>query len=202
MCIRDSVNPAIDCATPTHLSHTLGPVKQSQILYEGQAITSLTSNGHTMTRCLANHYISDANNHNKMLTLDHRDNLLRKQAIAEEFRQRFGPMPERRNVMELSERPPQIVPTIQNNNPGMILGSGTLPAHSHQHAYQVSNASDYPHIVIGGKPFFLVPSSHSPSTVMDTTVNNSEAYAYPQHVPIYEVRFNFLSQSILSLIHI
>lgn len=181
-----NVNPAIDCATPTHLSHTLGPVKQSQILYEGQAITSLTSNGHTMTRCLANHYISDANNHNKMLTLDHRDNLLRKQAIAEEFRQRFGPVPERRNVMELSERPPQVVPTatLQNNNPGVLIG--TLSADSQQHAYQVSNASDYPHIVIGGKPFFLVPSSHSPSTVMDTTVNNSEAYAYPQHMPIYE----------------
>merc|ERR1712111_69777 len=56
-----------------------------------------------------------------------------------------------------------------------------------QHAYQVSNASDYPHIVIGGKPFFLVPSSQSPSSVMETTVNtNSEAYAYPQHMPIYE----------------
>merc|ERR1719273_1176406 len=63
---------------------------------------------------------------------------------------------------------------------------GGQNADSTQQAYQVSNASDYPHIVIGGKPFFLVPSSHSPSSILETTVNNSEAYAYPQHMPIYE----------------
>merc|ERR1719219_1526470 len=57
--------------------------------------------------------------------------------------------------MELSERPPGFP----------------------QEVYQ--QAGDYPHIVIGGKPFFLVPS-------LDTTANNSEAYAYPQHMPIYE----------------
>lgn len=174
-----NVNPAIDCSTPTHLSHTLGPIKPNQVLYEGQAITSLTPSGHTMTRCLANHYIPDAPNHQKMMTLDHKDHMLRKQAIAEEFRQRFGHGPERRNIMELSERPP--MPIIQNHQ---IIQN---PAES-QHAYQVSNASDYPHIVIGGKPFFLVPSSHPPSSVLETTVNNSEAYAYPQHqqMPIYE----------------
>merc|ERR1712110_470534 len=171
-----NVNPAIDCSTPTHLSHTLGPIKPNQVLYEGQAITSLTPSGHTMTRCLANHYTPDAPNH---LTLDHKDHMLRKQAIAEEFRQRFGHGPERRNIMELSERPP--MPIIQNHH------TIQNPAES-QHAYQVSNASDYPHIVIGGKPFFLVPSSHQPSSVLETTVNNSEAYAYPQHqqMPIYE----------------
>merc|ERR1719245_2527387 len=172
-----NVNPAIDCSTPTHLSHTLGPMKPSQVLYEGQAITSLTPNGHTMTRCLANHYIPDTPNHQKMMTLDHKDHLLRKQAIAEEFRQRFGPMTERRNIMELSERPPM---PLQNNH----IHQNQVES---QHAYQVSNPSDYPHIVIGGKPFFLVPSSQSPSSVMETTVNtNSEAYAYPQHMPIYE----------------
>ena len=148
-----NVNPAIDCATPTHLSHTLGPVKPRQVLYEGQAVTSLTTSGHAMTRCLANHYIPD---HQKMMTLDHQ---MRKQAIAEDLRQRFGPVPDRRNVMELSERPPDVV--------------------YHQQQMQ---SSDYPHIVIGGKPFFLVPSS------LDTTTNNSEAYAYPQHMPIYEVK--------------
>ena len=139
-----------------------------------------------MTRCLANHYIPDAPNHQKMMTLDHKDHMLRKQAIAEEFRQRFGHGPERRNIMELSERPP--MPIIQNHQ---IIQN---PAES-QHAYQVSNASDYPHIVIGGKPFFLVPSSHPPSSVLETTVNNSEAYAYPQHqqMPIYEVRKSCIS---------
>merc|ERR1711936_360421 len=89
--------------------------------------------------------------------------------------------------MELSERPPPVMPAnIQNNNPGMLLGTLPPADSQQQHAYQVSNASDYPHIVIGGKPFFLVPSSHSPSSVLETTVNNSEAYAYPQHMPIYE----------------
>jgi len=179
-----NVNPAIDCATPTHLSHTLGPMKPSQVLYEGQAVTSLTSNGHTLTRCLANHYIPDTPSHQKMMTLDHRDHMLRKQAIAEEFKQRFGPLPDRRNVMELSERPPIPVQNQVHPPPQMMIGGQN--ADSTQQAYQVSNASDYPHIVIGGKPFFLVPSSHSPSSVLETTVNNSEAYAYPQHMPIYE----------------
>ena len=169
-----NVNPAIDCATPTHLSHTIGPLKPSmQVLYEGQAVTSLTPNGHTMTRCLANHYIPD---HPKMMTLDHQ--FMRKQAIADDFRKRFGALPERRNVMELSERPPMVPP------------GGQGPAEMHPHGdslYQMSsNTSDYPHIVIGGKPFFLVPSS---SSMMDSTVNNSESYAYPQHMPIYEVIF-------------
>ena len=166
-----NVNPAIDCATPTHLSHTLGPIKPRQVLYEGQAVTSLMTNGHTMTRCLANHYIPD-----RMLTLDTRhpaeirdfgdfdasstNNDLRKQ-VQEDFRQRFEV---RRNVMELSERPPMPVPTS---------------------VYQMA---DYPHIVIGGKPFFLIPSSNASSIVnpADQSTQSSEAYAYPQHMPIYE----------------
>merc|ERR1719273_564008 len=86
--------------------------------------------------------------------------------------------------MELSERPPIPVQNQVHPPPQMMIGGQN--ADSTQQAYQVSNASDYPHIVIGGKPFFLVPSSHSPSSVLETTVNNSEAYAYPQHMPIYE----------------
>ena len=171
-----NVNPAIDCATPTHLSHTLGPIKPRQVLYEGQAVTSLMTNGHTMTRCLANHYIPD-----RMLTLDTRHSFgdssaiprdfgdtsfdtstnidVRKQ-VQDEFRQRFEV---RRNVMELSERPPMPVPTS---------------------VYQMA---DYPHIVIGGKPFFLIPSSNASSIVNpDQSTQSSEAYAYPQHMPIYE----------------
>ena len=102
-----------------------------------------------------NHYIPD--HHHKMLTLDP---VVRKQQIADEFKQRFGTAENRRNVMEFSERPPM--------------------------AYQPTDVyqNDYPHIVIGGKPFFLVPSTTSTS-VVDTS--NSEAYAYPQHMPIYEV---------------
>lgn len=150
-----NVNPAIDCATPTHLSHTLGPMKPRQVLYEGQAVTSLMHNGLTMTRCLANHYIPD---HQKMMTLDNSEVNQRQQVIADELRHRFGPFPDRRNVMELSERPPLPVPTG---------------------VYQMA---DYPHIVIGGKPFFLIPSSEA-SEAANTT---SEAYAYPQHMPIYE----------------
>ena len=187
-----NVNPAIDCSTPTHLSHTLGPIKPRQVLYEGQAVTSLLSNGHTMTRCLANHYIPD-----RMLTLDtrlhhhsssgpapfdqhsmtlvptehHQGSAIlgngSRQFVQDEFRQRFAPEV-RRNVMELSERPPMPVPSS---------------------VYQMS---DYPHIVIGGKPFFLIPSSNTSSIVPDldpsttTGCSSSEAYAYPQHMPIYE----------------
>merc|ERR1719273_1541814 len=86
--------------------------------------------------------------------------------------------------MELSERPPIPIQNQVHPPPQMMIGGQN--SDSTQQAYQVSNASDYPHIVIGGKPFFLVPSSHSPSSVLETTVNNSEAYAYPQHMPIYE----------------
>lgn len=151
-----NANPAIDCATPTHLSHTLGPVKPRQVIHQGHAVTSLMNNGHTTTRCLANHYIPD---HHKMMTLDNHVVMQRKQVIADEFRQRFGPVPERRNVMELSERPPVPVPTA---------------------VYQMA---DYPHIVIGGKPFYLIPSS---DTILQVEAGGSESYAYPQHMPIYE----------------
>ena len=140
-----SVNPPIDCATPTHLSHTLGPLKPPRQVFEGQAVTSLTPSGLTMTRCLANHYIPEQ----KMMTLDF---AARKQQI----RERLGQP--RNNIMELSERPPCPQPTA------------TLELYQNQ--------TDYPHIVIGGKPFFLVPSIESAS----------ESYAYPQQMPIYEVR--------------
>ena len=187
-----NVNPAIDCSTPTHLSHTLGPMKPRQVLYEGQAVTSLMSNGHTMTRCLANHYIPD-----RMMTLDTRVNAphsaggfdtinlspgqMRKH-VQEDFRQRFVPEV-RRNVMELSERPPMPVPTA---------------------VYQMA---DYPHIVIGGKPFFLIPSSTNTSTAdsiipsgitMGDPSSSSEAYAYPQHMPIYEeIDYNAVNNPVL-----
>ena len=141
-----SVNPPIDCATPTHLSHTLGPLKPPRQVFEGQAVTSLTPSGLTMTRCLANHYIPEQ----KMMTLDF---AARKQQI----RERLGEP--RNNIMELSERPP--------------LGHPQAPQPSLE-LYQ--NQTDYPHIVIGGKPFFLVPS-----------IDASESYAYPQQMPIYEV---------------
>jgi len=140
-----SVNPPIDCATPTHLSHTLGPLKPPRQVFEGQAVTSLTPSGLTMTRCLANHYIPEQ----KMMTLDF---AARKQQI----RERLGEP--RNNIMELSERPP--------------LGHPQAPQPSLE-LYQ--NQTDYPHIVIGGKPFFLVPS-----------IDASESYAYPQQMPIYE----------------
>merc|ERR1712241_456065 len=86
-----------------------------------------------------------------------------RQFVQDEFRQRFAPEV-RRNVMELSERPPMPVPTS---------------------VYQMA---DYPHIVIGGKPFFLIPSSNASSIVnpADQSTQSSEAYAYPQHMPIYE----------------
>ena len=188
-----NVNPAIDCSTPTHLSHTLGPVKPRQVMYEGQAVTSLMSNGHTMTRCLANHYIPD-----RMMTLDtprgvHAPQMggfdtlnlspgEMRQHVQEDFRQRFVPEV-RRNVMELSERPPMPVPTA---------------------VYQMA---DYPHIVIGGKPFFLIPSTNTstegsiiPSgiTMSGDQSSSSEAYAYPQHMPIYEeIDYNAVNNPVL-----
>ena len=141
-----SVNPPIDCATPTHLSHTLGPLKPARAVFEGQAVTSLTPSGLTMTRCLANHYIPEQ----KMMTLDF---AARKQQI----RDRLGEP--RHNIMELSERPPCHPP---------VSAQATLELYQNQ--------TDYPHIVIGGKPFFLVPS-----------IDSTESYAYPQQMPIYEV---------------
>jgi hypothetical protein len=60
--------------------------------------------------------------------------------------------------MELSERPPQPRPP------------NVIPPNA------------YPHIIIGGKPFYLIPSSGE-------GLNNEgmfESYSYPQHVPIYE----------------
>ena len=77
--------------------------------------------------------------------------------------------------MELSERPPMMLNQANNN-----MASSEV--------YQ--NASDYPHIVIGGKPFFLVPTS-----AVDTTTNSSEVYAYPQQMPIYEVSLMFFIYS-------
>ena len=83
------VNPAVDCSTPTHVSHTLGPsglkngfrnpTNQNQlIVHEGHAVTSLVNvNGRagqhqTITTRLGNHYIPDVHNSQpgKMMTLD------------------------------------------------------------------------------------------------------------------------------------
>lgn len=72
------------------------------------------------------------------------------EVIAAEFRQRF-PLAERpRNVMEISSQPPA-------------------------HLY-----NNYPHIIIGGQPFYLIPSENSAHQY------ETDSYAYPQCVPIYE----------------
>jgi hypothetical protein len=63
-----------------------------------------------------------------------------------------------RTVMELSERPPQLRPPH------------LLPA------------TAFPHIIIGGKPFYLIPSSGE----IPLTDGSFESYSYPQHMPIYE----------------
>lgn len=146
-----NVNQAIDLSTPTRSQTLQGHFKRS-------AATTLTPNGHTMTRCLdfhqsfPNHYIPD---NNGVVTFSD-NNVVRKQMIAEEFRTRFAP-PESRNVMELSERPP--MPRPNNVQP------------------------DYPHIVIGGKPFYLIPTNDQFSRNQEL---EDQQYAYPQHMPIYE----------------
>jgi hypothetical protein len=62
--------------------------------------------------------------------------------------------------MELSERPPQLrAPTV-------------IPPNA------------YPHIIIGGKPFYLIPSSGDESSSHND--GSFESYSYPQHIPIYE----------------
>lgn len=66
------------------------------------------------------------------------------------IRQQFRLAERPRNVMELSNQPPAD-PLYHN----------------------------YPHIIIGGQPFYLIPTD--PNQTLET-----DSYAYPQNVPIYE----------------
>lgn len=40
---------------------------------------------------------------------------------------------------------------------------------------------NYPHIIIGGQPFYLIPSDPANAEAFEV-----DSYAYPQNVPIYE----------------
>jgi len=77
-----------------------------------------------------------------------------------DFRQRIEP-PVSRNVMTLSARPPVATPTNTTGFP--------------------------PHILIGGQPFYLVPTSATDSGNPDQQANVQDNYTYPQNImPIYE----------------
>ena len=132
---------------------------------------------------LPNHYIPELPSgsftlghnrleHPRMLVIDNGENgVQRRNMVIEDFRQRFGEPPQTRNVMELSERPPMLTPpSIEESN---------FP----------------PHILIGGQPFYLVPTTSAASgiggngNVPTTMLNdaNGEHYTYPQNImPIYE----------------
>ena len=125
------------------------------------AVTALTRNGHTMTRCCGNleahfqrHY-NAANNQANSLPNHYIPDQPAFPRISE-VRPRLS-VPER-TIMELSERPPQLRPP------------NVIPPNA------------YPHIIIGGKPFYLIPSSGDPGL----NDGSFESYSYPQHVPIYE----------------
>ncbi len=129
------------------------------------AVTALTRNGHTMTRCCGNleaHFQRHYNNNNQGQVNSLPNHYIPEQAQAfprlTEVRPRLS-VPER-TVMELSERPPQMRP----------------PA--------VLQPNAFPHIIIGGKPFYLIPSSGDESS--NHNDGSFESYSYPQHMPIYE----------------
>ena len=132
---------------------------------------------------LPNHYIPELTSgsftlgHNlqqnpRMLVINNGENgnpvvAGKRHMVIEDFRQRFGdPTAQTRNVMELSERPPMLTPT------------------------SVNQPSFPPHILIGGQPFYLVPTS-SAATGINNCPNDTlgEQYTYPQNIhqmPIYE----------------
>ena len=126
---------------------------------------------------LPNHYIPELSSgsftighnpqeHPRMLVINNGDNGVggKRQMVIEDFRQRFVDPAQSRNVMELSERPPMLTPT------------------------SVSQPNFPPHILIGGQPFYLVPtSSASSSTNNGLNDTTGEQYTYPQNImPIYE----------------
>ena len=128
------------------------------------AVTALTRNGQTMTRCCGNLEAHFQRHYNGSNPAVNQANSLPNHYIPDqpalqrltEVRPRLS-VPDR-TVMELSERPPQLRPP------------NVIPPNA------------YPHIIIGGKPFYLIPSSGE-------ALNNDamfDSYSYPQHVPIYE----------------
>jgi hypothetical protein len=133
------------------------------------AVTALSRNGQTMTRCCGNleaHFQRHYNN-NGGSGVNNQANSLPNHYIPDqpafprlsEVRPRLS-VPDR-TVMELSERPPQLRPPT------------VVPPNA------------YPHIIIGGKPFYLIPSSGDEHS--NNHVDGSfESYSYPQHMPIYE----------------
>ena len=138
----------------------------------GSKIDDLVNSGR-----LPNHYIPELpsgsftighnlQEHPRMLVINNGDNTVggKRQMVIEDFRQRFVDPAQARNVMELSERPPMLTPT------------------------SVSQPNFPPHILIGGQPFYLVPtSSASSSTNNGLNDTTGEQYTYPQNImPIYE----------------
>ena len=130
---------------------------------------------------LPNHYIPELTSgsltmghnlqqHPRMLVINNVENGSnvvggRRHMVIEDFRQRFGEPIQTRNIMELSERPPILTPP----------------------AVDTSNCP--PHILIGGQPFYLVPTSSSATLGANTAPNDTagEQYTYPQNImPIYE----------------
>jgi hypothetical protein len=128
---------------------------------------------------LPNHYIPELTSgsftlghnlqeHPRMLVIDNGDNGNvvpgKRHMVIEDFRQRFGEPAQARNVMELSERPPMLTPS------------------------SVSHSNFPPHILIGGQPFYLVPTSSAASSSNNVPNDTmGEQYTYPQNImPIYE----------------
>ena len=104
---------------------------------------------------LPNHYIPDAqgvNGSKTSATLNFSQRpLVDRERISQEFHQRLPQADASRNLMELTDRPPA-------------------------HVYH-----NYPHIIIGGQPFYLIPSDPGRAEAYEI-----DSYAYPQSVPIYE----------------
>lgn len=111
-------------------------------------------NNNGLANSLPNHYIADLQRQQQQL----QGQLPKREYNLSEIRQKISPP--NCTVMELSERPPTVRTT------------STL------------QSTTYPHIIIGGKPFYLIPTSMDEHGIQ---VDGSfESYSYPQHVPIYE----------------
>ncbi len=137
-------------------------LQQEQELYYQQLQDSMKRS--SALRRAANHYIPDGEKRHFASTVGRRhfDNngrlfSLQQANSSSTVCRSLGVLSERpqRTLMELTDSPP-------SSNP--------------------HNGQEYPHIIIGGQPFYLIPSS----TANNFHNDGNSSYAYPQSVPIYE----------------
>ena len=118
------------------------------------ATTAQSGGGQFAAAAEGNHYIPDSDKH-------------RLRAV--QTMSRLGMMTPQQEFVSLDER--SSMPRLQQLQ---------QPPPPQQQQLQQNN---YPHILIGGQPFFLIPSDQVENALADEA---ADSYAYPQSVPIYE----------------